>query len=144
MDLVGIEPIEHNPVIRCQHCEDTLIDRNDRLLHREDEDVSEALASLFNDEGIDALLNARIKRVSGESGDSVTVVVEQAGKQVNLAGTHLLVAAGRMPNTENIGLELAGVEVTDRGYIKVNDRLETTAPEFGPSAKLREVRSSHM
>ena len=106
----------------------TLIDRNDRLLHREDEDVSEALASLFNDEGIDTLLNARIKCVSGKSGDSVTVIVEQAGKETNLAGTHLLVAAGRTPNTENIGLELAGVEVTDRGYIKVNERLETTAP----------------
>jgi pyruvate/2-oxoglutarate dehydrogenase complex dihydrolipoamide dehydrogenase (E3) component len=105
----------------------TLIDRNDRLLHREDDDVSEALASLFSDEGIDTLLNARIKRVSGKSGDSVTVVVDQAGKETNLVGTHLLVAAGRTPNTENIGLELAGVEVTDRGYIKVNERLETTA-----------------
>jgi pyruvate/2-oxoglutarate dehydrogenase complex dihydrolipoamide dehydrogenase (E3) component len=106
----------------------TVIDRNDRLLHAEDDDVTEALAALFRDEGIDAALNARVKRISGKSGDSVTVVVEQDGREKVLAGTHLLVATGRRPNTENIGLELAGIEVTDRGYLKVNERLETTAP----------------
>jgi pyruvate/2-oxoglutarate dehydrogenase complex dihydrolipoamide dehydrogenase (E3) component len=106
----------------------TVIDRNDRLLHREDDDVTEALASLFEDEGIDTLLNARIERVSGKSSDLVTVLVEQGGREQALTGTHLLVAAGRRPNTENIGLELAGIEVSDRGYIKVNERLETTAP----------------
>lgn len=106
----------------------TVIDRNGRLLHREDDDVTEALGSLFEDEGVNTVLNARIKRVSGKSGDSVNAVVEQGGKEKTLEGTHLLVAAGRTPNTENIGLELAEVEVTDRGYIKVNERLETTAP----------------
>ncbi|HEX3470460.1 MAG TPA: FAD-dependent oxidoreductase [Silvibacterium sp.] len=106
----------------------TIIDRNDRLLHREDDDVAEALARLFKDEGIDTFLNARVKSASGKSGDSVDIAVEQAGKETTLTGTHLLVAAGRTPNTENIGLELAGVQVTDRGYIKVNERLETTAP----------------
>jgi pyruvate/2-oxoglutarate dehydrogenase complex dihydrolipoamide dehydrogenase (E3) component len=106
----------------------SVIDRNDRLLHREDDDVTEALGSLFEDEGINAVLNARMKRVSGRSGDSVTVVVEQSGKEKSLEGTHLLAAAGRIPNTENIGLELAGVELTHRGYIKVNEHLETTAP----------------
>lgn len=106
----------------------TIIDRNDRLLHGEDDDVTEALANLFRDEGTDTVLNARVKRISGKSGDSVTVVVEQDGREKTLVGTHLLVAAGRRPNTENIGLELAGVELTDRGYIKVNERLETTAP----------------
>jgi pyruvate/2-oxoglutarate dehydrogenase complex dihydrolipoamide dehydrogenase (E3) component len=106
----------------------TVIDRNDRLLHREDDDVTEALANLFRDEEIDTILNARVKRISGQSGDSVTVAIEQDGKEKILAGSHLLVAGGRRPNTENIGLELAGIQVTDRGYIKVNERLETTAP----------------
>jgi pyruvate/2-oxoglutarate dehydrogenase complex dihydrolipoamide dehydrogenase (E3) component len=106
----------------------TLIDRNDRLLHREDDDVTQALADLFRDEGIDAILNARVVRVSGKSGDSVTVVVEQGGREKTLAGTHLLIASGRRPNTENIGLEVAGIELTDRGYIKVNERLQTSAP----------------
>jgi pyruvate/2-oxoglutarate dehydrogenase complex dihydrolipoamide dehydrogenase (E3) component len=106
----------------------TVIHRNDRLLNREDDDVTEALASLFKDEGIDTVLNARVKRISGKSGDSVAVAFEQNGREEVLLGTHLLVATGRQPNTENLGLELAGIELTDRGYFKVNERLQTTAP----------------
>ena len=106
----------------------SLIERNDRLVHREDEDVTDALRSLFEDEGIDIVLNARVKRVSGKSGQSVRIVIEQNGVERTLDGTHLLVAAGRAPNTGGIGLEVAGVELTDRGYVKVNERLETTAP----------------
>ena len=106
----------------------TVIDRNDRLLHKEDDDVTEALANLFRDEGIETVLNTRVRHISGKTGDAVTLVVEQGGVERTLTGTHLLVAAGRRPNTENIGLEMAGIEVTDRGYIKVNERLETTAP----------------
>jgi pyruvate/2-oxoglutarate dehydrogenase complex dihydrolipoamide dehydrogenase (E3) component len=75
----------------------SLIDRNDRLLHREDDDVTEALQQLFEDEGIDLVLNARIKRVSGKSGQSVKIVIERDGKQIHLQGSHLLVAAGRGP-----------------------------------------------
>lgn len=125
----GYVGLEFSQAMRRFGSKVTVIDRNDRLLHREDDDVTEALGNLFKDEGIDIFLNVRIKRVSGKSGDSVAVVVEQAGKETTLAGTHLLIAAGRTPNTVNIGLELAGVEVTDRGYIKVNERLETTAPD---------------
>src|SRR6267378_2265569 len=106
----------------------SVIDRNDRLIHREDDDVTEAVQNLFEDEGIDIVLNATLKRISGKSGQSVKMVVEQRGVEKTLLGSHLLVAAGRTPNTEGIGLELAGVELTDRGYIKVNERLETTAP----------------
>ncbi len=97
--------------------------------------MTEALANLFQDEGIETILNARVRQISGKSGDSVTVVVEQGGVERTLTGTHLLVASGRRPNTENIGLEMAGVEVTDRGYIKVNDRLKPRRPASGPSAK---------
>ena len=103
----------------------SLIDRNDRLLHREDDDVTEALQQLFEDEGIDLVLNARIKSVSGKSGQSVKIVIEQDGKQIHLEGSHLLVATGRAPNTGGIGLELTGVETTATGCIKVNERLET-------------------
>jgi len=106
----------------------TVIDRNDRLMHREDDDVTEALQNLFEDEGIDIVLNATVKRISGKSGQSVRIVIEQRGAEKTLEGSHLLVAAGRSPNTGGIGLELAGVELTDRGYIKVNERLQTTAP----------------
>jgi pyruvate/2-oxoglutarate dehydrogenase complex dihydrolipoamide dehydrogenase (E3) component len=106
----------------------SVIERNDRLVHREDEDVTNAVRSLFEDEGIDIVLNAQIKRISGKSGKSVRIIVEQNGVEKALEGTHLLVAAGRTPNAAGIGLELAGIEVTDRGYVKVNERLETTAP----------------
>ena len=106
----------------------SLVDRNDRLIHREDDDVTEALQQLFEDEGIDLVLNARIKSVSGKSGQSVKIVIERDGKQIHLEGSHLLVATGRAPNTGGIGLELTGVETTATGYIKVNGRLETTAP----------------
>src|ERR1700726_4760219 len=106
----------------------TIVDSNGRLMSKEDPDVCEALRSLLADEGIDILLNARIKQVSGKSGDSASVVVEQNGIEKVLKGSHVLVATGRNPNTEGLGLELAGVELTDRGYIKVNERLQTTAP----------------
>jgi pyruvate/2-oxoglutarate dehydrogenase complex dihydrolipoamide dehydrogenase (E3) component len=106
----------------------TVIDRNGRLLHREDDDVTEALGELFKDEGVEAVLNARIKKVSGKSGQSVKVFIEHNGAEKTIEGSHLLVAAGRVPNTTGIGLELAGVELTDHGYVKVNERLQTTAP----------------
>jgi pyruvate/2-oxoglutarate dehydrogenase complex dihydrolipoamide dehydrogenase (E3) component len=106
----------------------TVIDRNARLMSREDPDVCEALHSLLADDGIDILLDARIKQVSGKSGDSVSIVVEQNRIEKVLKGSHVLVATGRNPNTEGLGLEVTGVELTDRGYIKVNERLQTTAP----------------
>jgi pyruvate/2-oxoglutarate dehydrogenase complex dihydrolipoamide dehydrogenase (E3) component len=106
----------------------SLIERNPHLVDREDKDVTEALRQLLEDEGIDILLNAQVKRISGKSGESVKVVLEQNGVERTLEGSHLLVAGGRIPNTEAIGLDLAGVELTDRGYIKVNERLQTTAP----------------
>jgi pyruvate/2-oxoglutarate dehydrogenase complex dihydrolipoamide dehydrogenase (E3) component len=106
----------------------TLLDRNHCVLHSEDDDVIEGLGSLLKDEGVELVLNAKIKNISGVSGQSVRVTLEQNGVEKSLEGTHILVAAGRVPNTKDIGLELTGVEVTERGYIKVNERLETTAP----------------
>ena len=106
----------------------SVIEHNRHLVDREDEDVTEALRCLLQDEGIDILLNTQIKQVSGKSGQSVKVVLEHNGVERTIEGSHLLVTGGRTPNTEGIGLELAGVELTDRGHIKVNERLQTTAP----------------
>ena len=106
----------------------TIIDRNDRLMHREDDDVTEALQKLFEAEGIDLLLNATVRKISGKTGQSVKMVIERSGAEKTLEASHLLVAAGRSPNTDGLGLELAGVEVDHRGYIKVNEQLQTTAP----------------
>ncbi len=106
----------------------TVIDRNRSVIHVEDDDITEGLQSLFEDEGIELVLDSKVKSIAGKSGKSVRVTLSQNGIEKSLEGTHLLVAAGRVPNTKDIGLELAGVELTERGYIKVNERLETTAP----------------
>jgi pyruvate/2-oxoglutarate dehydrogenase complex dihydrolipoamide dehydrogenase (E3) component len=107
----------------------TVIERNESVIHLEDTDVTDAMAKFLAEEGIEeVVLNAAPKQVSGRSGESVMVTVEQNGAKRTFEGSHLLVAAGRTPNTQGIGLELACVEVTDRGYLKVNERLETTAP----------------
>jgi pyruvate/2-oxoglutarate dehydrogenase complex dihydrolipoamide dehydrogenase (E3) component len=98
------------------------------LAHHEDDDVTEGLHALFKDEGIEVILNARIQRISGRSGEFIRVVFEQGGTEKTVEGTHLLAASGRAPNTESIGLDLAGVELTPDGYVKVNERLETTEP----------------
>jgi pyruvate/2-oxoglutarate dehydrogenase complex dihydrolipoamide dehydrogenase (E3) component len=107
----------------------TIVERNTRMLHREDQDVSEAMHELFKDEGIEVMTGSRIVRVEGMSGASVKLYGNRDGAEIVLHGSHLLAATGRTPNTAGIGLELAGVELTERGYVKVNERLETTAPD---------------
>jgi pyruvate/2-oxoglutarate dehydrogenase complex dihydrolipoamide dehydrogenase (E3) component len=74
------------------------------------------------------LLDTRVREVEGLSGQKVRVVAENGQRQRTIEGTDLLVATGRTPNTQGIGLEAAGVELDSRGYIKVNERLETNAP----------------
>jgi len=106
----------------------SIFERNASLLHREDPDVSAGIETLFREEGIDVVLNATVEQVSGVSGDVVTISYEKDGQKKNIQGTHILIATGRTPNTEGLGLELAGVELTASGHIKVNERLETTAP----------------
>jgi pyruvate/2-oxoglutarate dehydrogenase complex dihydrolipoamide dehydrogenase (E3) component len=105
----------------------TVVDRNDRLLHREDEDVTEGIRTLCEDEGIHLALKATVERVSGQSGQAVSLSLLENGVERTIEGSHLLVTGKRVPNTKDIGLELAGVKLTERGYIMVNERLETTA-----------------
>ena len=106
----------------------TIIERNARLAHREDQDVTDMLHDMCREEGIEVVTSARITRVEGKSGEQVKLYAVRDGSEISLEGTHLLVAGGRTPNTQGIGLELAGVETTDLGHVKVNERLETTAP----------------
>jgi pyruvate/2-oxoglutarate dehydrogenase complex dihydrolipoamide dehydrogenase (E3) component len=124
----GYAGIELSQAMRRFGSRVSVIDRNQHLMTREDLDVCEGLRRLLGEEGIDVLLNAQIKKVSGKSGQAVKIVIEQSGMEKTLEGSHVLVAAGRTPNTEGLGLELAGVELTERGYLKVNERLQTTAP----------------
>ena len=82
---------------------------------------------MCRDEGIAVVTNAKISRVKGCSGESVRLLGSRDGGELSLEGTHLLVAGGRTPNTNGIGLEKAGVATTDSGHVKVNERLQTTA-----------------
>ena len=103
----------------------TIIERNPTLVHREDQDVIELVQQLFQDEGIDIVTNANIIRVEGTSGKSVVVHLSDGAR---LEGSHILVATGRTPNTQNMGLDLVGIKTTPSGHFQVNDSLETTAP----------------
>ncbi len=106
----------------------TVIERGPQLLPREDPDVAEALQRLFADEEIEVLLNTETLRVDGPRGALRVVVRTSSGERV-LVASDLLAATGRTPNTTGIGLDLAGVGLDGRGYIAVNERLETSAPE---------------
>ncbi len=105
----------------------TVIERGPQLASHEDSDVGAALLELFHDEGIDVRLETRVSRIGGRSGQQIRVHTQGASGEGIIEGTDLLVAMGRTPNTQGIGLEQAGVELIENGYIKVNERLETTA-----------------
>lgn len=106
----------------------TVVEYGPQLLGHEDPDVAEAIRAIFEGEGIDVILGAETRAVEGRSGDRVHCHVRTAAGERVLEGSDALVAAGRTPNTKGIGLDRAGVELDARGYIRVNDRLETSAP----------------
>lgn len=105
----------------------TIVNRSESFLPREDADVGEQVLSLFREDGIDVRLSAAVQSIEGQSGQSVRVRTKTpAGEQV-VEGTDLLAALGRSPNTEELNASAAGIELDSRGFVKVNDRLETTA-----------------
>jgi pyruvate/2-oxoglutarate dehydrogenase complex dihydrolipoamide dehydrogenase (E3) component len=105
----------------------TVVERGPQILAREDPDVADAVQTLLGDEGIDVLVNASTLRVDGRRGE-LGVVVQTSSGERTIEASDILAATGRTPNTKGIGLDVAGVELDDRGYIAVNERLETTAP----------------
>jgi pyruvate/2-oxoglutarate dehydrogenase complex dihydrolipoamide dehydrogenase (E3) component len=107
----------------------TVIERGSQIAAAEDADIAQALLETFTSEGIEVLLDAHAREIEGFSGQKVRVIAENGQGQRTIEGTDLLVATGRTPNTQNIGLDAAGIELDARGYIKVNERLETTAPD---------------
>jgi pyruvate/2-oxoglutarate dehydrogenase complex dihydrolipoamide dehydrogenase (E3) component len=124
----GFVGMEFAQAMRRFGSEVTVLDRNDRVLHTEDEDISEGLEQLFADEGIRIIKGAQILEAQGLSGESVSLRYVQDGAENTIEGSHILASTGRTPNTSGIGLEEAGVELTPSGYIKVNDRMQTSVP----------------
>src|SRR5262249_54952780 len=106
----------------------TVLERGQQLLPREDKDVADALLEFLRLDGVDVRLNVQVAQVEGLSGSSVRVSLTTSAGTSLLEGTDILVATGRVPNTQNIGLDKTGVALDGRGYIQVNERLETTAP----------------
>ena len=106
----------------------TVIETGAQLMAREDPDVVDEVHRIFREEGIQFLLQAQTLSVQGRSGDGVSLTVRTPSGEQKIESSDILVAAGRVPNTAGIGLEETGVELDARGYIRVNERLETTAP----------------
>ena len=107
----------------------TIVESGPQLLAREDIDVSQEMRRILGSEGIQVLVAAELLQVGGRSGDKVTLTARTPSGEQRIDGSDILVAAGRIPNTAGIGLKEAGVELDGRGYIRVNGRLETSAPD---------------
>jgi pyruvate/2-oxoglutarate dehydrogenase complex dihydrolipoamide dehydrogenase (E3) component len=107
----------------------SIINRGPRLLEREDPDVSAALQELMQDEGIEVLAQAEVLSVTGRSGEGVALRVRSGATERTLEASDILVATGRTPNNDRLDAAKAGVELDGRGYIRVNDRLQTSAAD---------------
>jgi pyruvate/2-oxoglutarate dehydrogenase complex dihydrolipoamide dehydrogenase (E3) component len=105
----------------------TIIEMAPRLVRHEDEDVSAAIKDIVEREGVDVRLNAECISLM-KRGDEIVAKVDCAAGAPEVAGSHLLLAVGRRPNTDDLNLDKAGVRCDERGYIVVDDQLQTTAP----------------
>jgi len=105
----------------------TVIELAPNLIAREDEDVSRAVADILKDENIDVRLNSKVVGVT-KQGNNIEVTIENSGTRSHVVGSHLLLAIGRRPNTDDLGLDKTGVATDSRGYIEVDDQLQTNVP----------------
>jgi len=122
----GYIGLEFGQMFRRFGAEVTVIDRGEHLLSREDEDVAEALEDILRDDGLRILNETSMTAVEQDADGTITAHLDGAADDT-LRGSHLLVAVGRRPNTDDLAPEATGVETTERGHVQVNDRLETTA-----------------
>ena len=106
----------------------TVVEPAPRIMIREDPDVADELQRILGSEGIQFIVGAGISHVRGRSGEEVAVSVRTEAGERTIEGSDILVATGRIPNTGGIGLDVAGVDLDDHGYVRVNERLETSAP----------------
>jgi len=125
----GYISLEFSQMFRRFGSKITVIQRSERLLKKEDPDLVEELKKILVEDGIEFLFNASIQEISKEN-QQLTVRVSTPEDESLLEGSHLLVAAGRVPNTEDLNLSAAGIEVDERGFIPVNDHLQTKIPHI--------------
>jgi dihydrolipoamide dehydrogenase len=103
----------------------TILETSNIFLKKEDRDVADEMQKIFKEEDIDIFTNTTIKSLKNLSGKAIEAIVTINGKEQQINASHLLLAAGRVPNTDVLNLKVAGIETNERGYIKVNDKLET-------------------
>lgn len=106
----------------------TIVQRGPRLIGHEDADVADAVAAILREDGVEVLLASPARRVAPGEGGAIELTVQAPSGERTLAGSHLLLATGRVPNTERLDLSTAGIETDDRGFIRVDERLETNVP----------------
>jgi len=119
--------LEFGQMYRRFGSEVTIVEMGERLVAREDEDVSEAVREILEAEGVEVRLDARCVALERRDG-GVAVRLECGEGAPEVEGSHVLLATGRRPNTGDLGLDAAGIETDDRGFIVVDDELKTTAP----------------
>ena len=108
----------------------TVLERGPRIMAREDDDIAVEAHAILSDEGIQIICDTRIMAAHPRPEGGVTVSIQQNGSERTLSGSHLLLATGRVPNTEDLNLSAAGVETNERGFILVNDQLQTNVPHI--------------
>lgn len=106
----------------------TIIHRGKQLLSREDADIAEEVAKIFGNEGIDVILNADVTELKQSEDYNIILAYKSDQETITISGSHLLVATGRIPNSDSLNLDSAGIETSDHGYIIVNEKLETNVP----------------
>jgi pyruvate/2-oxoglutarate dehydrogenase complex dihydrolipoamide dehydrogenase (E3) component len=119
--------LEFGQMFRRFGSEITIIEHGSRLISREDEDVSNAVREIFEAEHIDIRVSAKLTALA-KDGDDIVATIESQGKSDKVRGSHLLFAIGRRPNTDDLGLDKAGVATDSRGYIQVDDQFRTNVP----------------
>ena len=116
--------LEFAQIYRRFGSEVSVIELAPHLIAREDEDVSSAVTDILRDEGINIYVNSKAIGVA-RRGNDLAVEIARNGTSSHIVGSHLLTAIGRRPNTDDLGLEVAGIAIDDRGFIEVDDRLRT-------------------
>jgi len=124
----GYIAIEFGQMFRRYGSQVTIIERGEQLLAREDSDVAEEVYKILQEDGIDVRFKATATRVETSKRGQIQLTVGRDGGEATVKGSHLLIATGRRPNVDHLNLGAAGVAMDEKGYVKVNDRLETNVP----------------
>jgi pyruvate/2-oxoglutarate dehydrogenase complex dihydrolipoamide dehydrogenase (E3) component len=124
----GYIAIEFGQMFRRYGSQVTIIERGEQLLAHEDSDVAEEVYKILREDGIDVRLKARASRVETNERGQIQLTISGDGGETTVKGSHLLIATGRRPNADHLNLGAASVETDEKGYVKVNDRLETNVP----------------